>query len=413
MTAPTAPSAAGLDTRRPTSFSSGISNMATTPRKSCVPRSPFLGLALALSAAIQPAFSAEARRSDAGVLRDNRAVEAVELSNGQGVSARILTWGATLQSFVLPDRTGRPADVVLGHDTALQYEAKQDFLGATIGRFANRIARGTFALDGKTYRVPLNNGENSLHGGGEGFDRQLWRVATVKSGEVASVELTYTSPDGAMGYPGEMQVSVTYSLADSGDLTIAFTATTNKPTLVNLTNHALFNMAGHCAPHGAMSRRLTIPAGRYTPVDPSLIPTGELAPVAGTVFDFRRGRVLADALRYGRDPQILVGRGYDHNWVLDKGHTTRPMLAARLEDPASGRAMEVLSTEPGLQMYTGNFLDGTNAGKGGCLYRMGDGIALEPQRFPDAPNHSNFGSARLNPGQTYRHVMVLHPLTSG
>jgi aldose 1-epimerase len=370
----------------------------------------FAGIAaLGLTALAHSAFAAEARLTQQGTMRDGTPAEVIDLSNGKGVSARILAFGATLQSLIFPDRLGRPGDVVLGHDTPAQYEAKQDYFGATIGRYANRIARGTFVIDGKTYRAPLNNGENTLHGGGQGFDRQVWHVGRITSGPTASVELSHVSPDGAMGYPGELRASVTYALADNGDLTITFVATTTKPTIVNMTNHALFNMAGHCASQGAMSQRLTLPASRYTPVDRSLIPTGEFAPVAGTVFDFRQGRTIADGLRDSHDPQILIGRGYDHNWVLDKGTTKTPVLAARLEDPVSGRAMEVLSTEPGLQMYTGNFIDGTDVGKGGCLYRMGDGIALEPQRFPDAPNQPAFGASRLEPGETYRHVMILRP----
>ena len=240
----------------------------------------------------------------------------------------------------------------------------------------------------------------------------MWKVESVTSGPKASVVLSLTSPDGDSGYPGEVKTTVTYSLDERGSLTIAFTATTSKPTIINMTNHALFNVAGHCAREGAMHQRLTMPASRYTPVDETLIPTGELRAVRGTVFDFTRGRVLGAGLRDGNDAQIRIGRGYDHNWVLDKGQTATPQLAARVLDPASGRVLEVLSTEPGLQMYTGNFLDGSNIGKGGCVYRMGDGFVLEPQKFPDAPNRPEFGSARLDPGQTYRHTMVLRVSTA-
>lgn len=354
-------------------------------------------------------LASTAQRAPDGTLRDGRSVEAITLNSAAGVSARILSYGATLQSFTLPDRKGQPADVVLGHDNAAEYEAVRDFFGVTVGRFANRIARGTFTLDGTIYRLPLNNGENTLHGGSDGFDRRLWRVVSVENGKSASVTLELVSPDGDMGYPGELTARTTYALADDGALTITMTARTSKPTIVNMTNHALFNMAGHCAPQGAMADLLTIPASRYTPVDSSLIPTGELAPVAGTAFDFRKAKPLTSGLREASDPQIRIGRGFDHNWVLDKRTTADPQLIARVEDPASGRAMEVLSTEPGLQMYTGNFLDGTNAGKQGCLYRMGDGYVLEPQKFPDTPNQPAFGSARLDPGETYRHVMVLRP----
>ena len=369
-----------------------------------------IGLGLLVSVALAAQVqAATAERKSSGVLKDRSTAETITLSNAKGVSARILTYGATLQSLMLPDRKGKLADVVLGHDKVSEYEAVQDFFGVTVGRFANRIAKGKFTLDGVTYTLPLNNGANTLHGGGQGFDRKNWRVVSVESGKSASVTMELVSPDGDMGYPGEMTARVTYALSDAGALTITMYATTTKPTIVNMTNHALFNMAGHCAARGAMADLLTIPASRYTPVDQTLIPTGELAPVAGTPFDFRTAKALSDGLRNASDAQILIGRGFDHNWVLDKGQTAEAAFIARVEDPASGRAMEVLSTEPGLQMYTGNFIDGTNVGKGGCLYRMGDGYDLEPQKFPDTPNQPKFGSARLNPGETYRHVMVLRP----
>jgi aldose 1-epimerase len=364
---------------------------------------------LAMASAVSQAQAATAKRAVDSVLADGSSIETVTLSNAKGISARVLNFGATLQSYTLPDRKGKMADVILGHDKGVDYAAKQDFFGVTVGRFANRIARGKFVLDGVTYNLPLNNGENTLHGGGKGFDRQLWKIISVASGKSASVTMELVSPDGDMGYPGAMTARVVYALSDAGALTITMTATTSKPTIVNMTNHALFNMAGHNAPQGAMGNLLTIPASRYTPVDATLIPTGALAPVAGTPFDFRKPKALVDGLRNANDPQILIGRGYDHNWVLDKGQTAEPQRVARVEDPVSGRAMEVLSTEPGLQMYTGNFIDGTNVGKGGWLYRMGDGYVLEPQKFPDTPNQPAFGSARLDPGQTYRHVMVLRP----
>lgn len=348
-----------------------------------------------------------ASRIDAGTLHAGDRVEAIELSNGHGVSARILTYGATLQSLVVPDREGHLADIVLGHDSAAGYEAVQDYFGATVGRFANRIAHGRFTLDGVVHQLPINNGPNSLHGGGKGFDRSNWQIVSVSSGANASVELRHVSPDGEAGYPGEVTATVTYSMDHAGALTIAFDAVTTRSTIINMTNHALFNVAGHCAPGGAMNVRLTIPASHITPVDANLIPTGELRPVDNTVFDFRRDRVLDEGLRAGNDEQIRIGRGYDHNFALDKGLTATPELAARLTDPTSGRVLEILSTEPGLQLYTGNFIDGTSAGKGGCVYRMGDGIALEPQKFPDTPNQPQFGSARIDPGQPYRHVMII------
>jgi aldose 1-epimerase len=367
-----------------------------------------IGIAAILGGVVQ-VQAATASRNNADTMSGEATPETITLSTAKGVSARILTIGATLQSFTLPDHKGKLADVILGHDTAAEYVAVQDFFGVTVGRYANRIARGKFVLDGVTYSLPLNNGENTLHGGGKGFDRQLWKVVSVENGKSASVTMELVSPDGDMGYPGQMTARVTYALSDVGALTITMTAQTTKPTIVNMTNHALFNMAGHCAARGAMADLLTIPASRYTPVDKTLIPTGELAPVAGTAFDFRKAKPLSDGLRNANDPQIRIGRGFDHNWVLDKGTTAEPQIIARVQDPISGRAMEVLSTEPGLQMYTGNFIDGTNVGKGDCLYRMGDGYVLEPQKFPDTPNQPKFGSARLNPGDTYRHVMVLRP----
>ena len=352
------------------------------------------------------AQAADAKRENAGKLKDGTMVEAVTLSNAHGVSARILSYGATLQSFKGPDKAGKIADVVLGYDDAEAYESRPNYFGVTVGRYANRIAGGKFALDGKSYQLPLNDKTNSLHGGGKGFDKQVWRIVSVNSGPSASVVFALTSPDGESGYPGKLEVKVTYALDESGALTISYDAATDKPTVVNMTNHAIFDLAGEGSPSGAMGHLLTIPARAYTPVDSKLIPTGELRAVEGTVFDFRKARLIGQDLRDGRDEQIRFGLGYDHNFALDKGVTAKPELAARLEDPASGRVLEVLSTEPGVQFYTGNFLDGTFYGKSGHLYRQGDGIALEPQKFPDAPNQPGFVSARVDPGKPYRHVMV-------
>jgi len=362
--------------------------------------------ALAVLAWAGAAQAADAKRENAGKLKDGTVVEAVTLSNAHGVSARILSYGATLQSFKGPDKAGKIADVVLGYDDAEAYESRPNYFGVTVGRYANRIAGGKFALDGKSYQLPLNDKTNSLHGGGKGFDKQVWRIVSVNSGPSASVVFALTSPDGDSGYPGKLEVKVTYALDESGALTISYDAATDKPTVVNMTNHAIFDLAGEGSPTGAMGHLLTIPAKAYTPVDAKLIPTGELRAVEGTVFDFRKARLIGQDLRDGRDEQIRFGLGYDHNFALDKGVTAKPELAARLEDPASGRVLEVLSTEPGVQFYTGNFLDGTFYGKSGHLYRQGDGIALEPQKFPDAPNQPGFVSARVDPGKPYRHVMV-------
>jgi len=370
-----------------------------------------LGLAtgsmLALMVAIAPAHAASAKRASFGTLPDGTQVEAVTLTGSNGVSARIMTLGATLQSLNAPDRNGKVADVTLGYDDVRSYVTTPNYWGQTIGRYANRIAKGRFTLDGKAYQLPLNDKTNSLHGGTQGFDKRVWRIVkVVDSGPVASVTMTLTSPDGDQGYPGKLDVTVTYSLDDKGSLGIDFTAASDRPTVVNLTNHALFDMAGEGSAGGIYPQKLTIPARRYTPVNAALIPTGELKPVTGTVFDFTRGRMLGDGLRDGHDPQIVIAHGWDHNFVLDKGITAEPQLAARLEDPASGRVLEVLTTEPGVQFYAGNFLDGSLVGKGGHVYRMGDGLALEPQKFPDTPNQPAFGSARVEPGKPYRHRMI-------
>ncbi|WP_249403559.1 aldose epimerase family protein [Sphingomonas sp. CFBP 13720] len=366
-----------------------------------------LGMAMTIVAmTASAAQAADAKREAAGRLKDGTAIEAITLSNAKGVSARILTYGATLQSLVAPDRAGKRADVVLGYDDVAQYESVPNYFGVTVGRYANRVAGGRFTLDGKSYQLTQNDKTNSLHGGTAGFDKRVWRVVSVGSGRSASVKLALTSPDGDQGYPGTLQTSVTYSLDDAGSLTIAFDAATDKPTIVNMTNHAIFNLAGEGAPGGTAQHRLTVPARAYTPVNDKLIPTGELRPVDGTVFDFRRARLIDAGIRDGRDQQIRFGQGYDHNFALDKGLTATPQLAARLEDGATGRVLEVLSTEPGIQFYTGNFLDGTYVGKQGHLYRMGDGIALEPQKFPDAPNQPSFATARVDPGKPYRHVMI-------
>jgi len=370
-------------------------------------------VAVAAALLTGPAMAAHLERSPAGQLADGTAVEAFTLSNASGLSARVLSYGATLQSVLAPGRDGKLADVVLGYDTAAEYEATPRYFGATIGRYANRIAHGRFTLDGEAVQLPLNEPGASLHGGGHGFDKQVWKVLAVDPGKRASVTLGLGSPDGDSGYPGRLEATVTYTLDDAGNLGIEFKATTTKPTVVNITNHALFNMAGEAAAEGADNLLLTIPAARYTPVDAALVPTGELRPVAGSAFDFRAPRRIAAGWRDGTDPQLGLGRGYDHNFVLDKGQTSTPQLSARLEDPRSGRVLEVLSTEPGLQFYSGNFLDGTVAGKHGHLYRMGDGMALEPQKFPDSPNQPAFPSTRIDPGHAYRHVMIYRFTVSG
>jgi len=353
------------------------------------------------------ANGATAKREPFGTLPDGTPIESVVLTGANGVSARIMTLGATLQALNAPDRSGHVADVTLGYDDARSYVEHPNYWGQTIGRYANRIAGGRFTLDGKTYQLPLNDKTNSLHGGTVGLDKRVWQIVEVSDkGGVAKVALQTVSPAGDQGYPGNLTVTTTYTLDDRGSLTIDMDASTDAPTIVNLTNHALFNLAGEGAPSGALGHRMTVAAHRYTPVNAALIPTGELRDVTGTPFDFTKGRIIDEVVRDGRDPQIVIGRGVDHNFVLDAGKTRDPKLAVRLEDPRSGRVLEVLTDQPGIQIYTGNFLDGTFVGKNKHVYRMGDGIALEPQVFPDTPNKPAFGSARVDPGKPYHHRMI-------
>jgi aldose 1-epimerase len=356
--------------------------------------------------------AATATRLPFGALADGTVVEAVELANHAGIRARIITYGATLQTLEMPDRHGRVDAITLGYDAIGDYEQHPQFLGATIGRYANRIAGGRFSLDGQAYQLALNNAPNSLHGGSVGFDKRLWSIDTVLAGaSAASVTLSRVSPDGEEGYPGHLRVSVTYSLAENNELTMSYLASCDRPTVINLTNHALFNLAGTSSGRGALDSTLQIAADTYTPIDATLIPTGPLVSVAGSAFDFRDPVVLGSRVRDARDPQLRLGRGIDHNFVIRGGIQATPRLAATLIDRVSGRAMKLLTTEPGLQVYSGNFLDGTLAGHGGQLMRQGDGLALEAQHFPDSPNQPNYPSVRLDPGQTYRQVTVLRFFT--
>jgi len=370
-----------------------------------------VGAALACTLASN-AEAATAKRGSFGKLPDGRSVEAVTLSNAKGVSAKIIAWGATIQSVIMPDRNGKKADVALGYDSIDQYLAKPQYFGPIVGRFGNRLAAGRFTLDGQTYQTPVNNGKNSLHGGTTGFDKVLWDVVAVKNGPTASVTLRYVSPDGDQGYPGTMTVDATYSLDEQNNLTIEYSATTDKLTIANLTNHAYWNLSGEGSSNGAMGHVVTIPAQTYLPTDDGAIPTGEFKSVAGTVFDFRKPTAVGLRVRDASDQQIVWGRGYDHNWVIGREVTKTQHLMAKVYDPASGRGFELWSNQPGLQFYSGNFLDGTSHGKSKKVYREGDAIVMEPQIFPDSPNQKGFPDARLAPGQTYRNVMT-YRLTTG
>ena len=364
------------------------------------------GAAAAALVAATPALGADASQSTFGKLPDGRSVPAVTLTNGNGISATIIALGATLQSVVMPDRDGKKADVALGYDNLSDYIDQPQYFGSTVGRFANRLAGGRFKLDGKTWQTPINNGANALHGGTLGFDKVLWDVTSVKTGPTASVTLRYVSPDGDQGYPGTMTVDAIYSLDENDDLRIEYVATTDRPTIANITNHAYWNLSGEGSANGAMGHVVTIPAESYLPTDSGAIPTGEYRPVAGTVFDFRKPTAIGERVRDASDEQIVFGRGYDHNWVIGRQVTADQHLMARVEDPASGRGFELWSNQPGLQMYSGNFFDATSHGKSRKIYRMGDALVMEPQIFPDAPNQKNFPNARLAPGETYRNVMT-------
>lgn len=358
--------------------------------------------------------AAWAARAPFGALPDGRPVEVITLANRAGITARVLSYGAILQALLLPDRAGRVADVVAGHADLAGYLAQPNYFGAVIGRYANRIAGARFALDGAEHRLAANNGANSLHGGEQGFDKRLWQVLAVDSGEVARVVLALTSAAGEEGFPGTLAVTATYTLDAAGILSLDLAAATDAPTVVNLTGHAWFNLAGEGTGQSTAGHLLTIPANAFTPVDAALIPTGELRPVAGTPFDFRAPTPVG-ARWDDADEQLHLARGYDHNWVIadpGAGPADAPMLHARLAEPGSGRALEVWSTMPGLQFYSGNFLDGSCVGKSGRAYPARSSLCLEPQLFPDTPNQPAFGSARLDPGETYRH-RIEYRLSSG
>lgn len=364
--------------------------------------SPFTAI-LVLLAMTGVASAATARREPFGETGGAR-VEAVVLE-ARGVRARVIGYGASIQSVEVAGRDGRVADVALGYATLAEYVAQPQYFGSTVGRVANRIAGGRFTLDGVAYRVPVNNGPNSLHGGTAGFDKRVWRLVEARSGATARAVFELVSADGDQGYPGTLAVRAAYTLSDAGELGVAYSATTDRTTVVALSNHAYWNLAGEGAPGGAMGHRLTILGEAFTPVDATLIPTGEVRPVAGTVFDFRSPTPVGARVR-DADAQIATGRGYDHNWVVGRGVSADVRLVARVEDPGSGRVLEVLSDQPGLQFYSGNFLDGTVRGKSGRFYRQGDCVVLEPQMFPDTVNRPAFGSVRLEPGRTYRNRIV-------
>jgi len=337
-------------------------------------------------------------RSEAWGRTDEGAVEPWTLTNGRGVLVRILTYGGIIQEVRVPNRHGTFANVALGFDNLADYVAKSPYFGCIVGRYANRIAAGRFTLDGKAYTLPVNSAPNSLHGGTRGFDKHIWRTQVFRHGDDVGLEMRYTSPDGDQGYPGRLDARVRYTVTRNNSIRMDYRATTNKPTVVNLTNHSYWNLRGEGS-GTVLGHRLQLNAEHYTPVDADLIPTGAIDRVAGTPMDFRHPHVIGERIR-DSFRQLVIGRGYDHNWVLRRSGRG-PAPAATLSEPGSGRVLRVVTTEPGIQFYSGNFLDGTLVGTSGHTYHQRDGLALETQHYPDSPNHPRFPSTTLRPGQVY------------
>ncbi|MDM7997049.1 MAG: aldose epimerase family protein [Acidobacteriota bacterium] len=338
-----------------------------------------------------------------GKLPDGREVHQYTLSNGAGLTAQILDYGATITSLSVPDRNGNLADVVLGYDTLEGYLSGTAYLGAVVGRYGNRIGKGQFQLDGKLYQLTINDGENHLHGGKTGFDKVLWQVNTPANSSEASLQLQYVSPDGEEGYPGTVTLKVTYTLTDKNELRIDYEGTTDKPTILNPTQHSYFNLSGVFT-NTILDHLLMIEADGITPVDKGLIPTGQIMNVANTPMDFRTPMAIGAHINDANE-QLEFGRGYDHNWVL-RGEAGKVRKVAELYDATSGRLMSVYTDQPGLQFYSGNFLDGSARGKNGIAYQQRSGLCLETQAFPDTPNKPQFPSATLRPGQTYRQTTI-------
>jgi aldose 1-epimerase len=351
---------------------------------------------------------ASAAKSKPGISRqawghagDGTPVDLFTLRNSKGAEARICNYGGIVVSLKVPDKSGKIGDVVLGYDKLWDYVKESPYFGCLVGRYGNRIAKGKFTLNGKDYLLATNNAPNHLHGGNRGFDKVVWHPTIMATADGPALELSYVSRDGEEGYPGNLSVKAIYTLTDENGLKLEYTATTDKDTVVNLTQHSYFNLAGK---GDILGHVVMIPADRFTPVDHTLIPTGELKPVDGTPFDFRKPTAIGKRI-FENDEQLKFGKGYDHNWVINKG-PGQMSLMARVFEPTSGRVLEVLSTEPGLQFYSGNFLDGTLKGKGGWVYQFRNGFCMEPQHFPDSPNKPEFPSVVLKPGQTYRNTIV-------
>jgi aldose 1-epimerase len=342
-------------------------------------------------------------REPFGMTPEGDSVELFTLTNANGVALRAMTYGGIIVSLTVPDRDGKLGDVVLGYDSLAGYLRASPYFGAIVGRYANRIAKGTFVLDGKTYHLAINNPPNALHGGLRGFDKVVWTGESFSDARGTGVVFHHTSPDGDEGYPGTVTVQVSYTLTDSNDVVIDYQATTDKATPINLSQHSYFNLAGAGS---ILGHELMLAADSFTPIDSTFIPTGVIAPVAGTPFDFRTPHPIGERINDDNE-QLRFAGGYDHNFVLNHAGTGLA-LAARLSDSASGRVLEIRTDQPGIQFYSGNFLDGTITGKHGVVYAHRSGLALETQHFPDSPNHPGFPSTILEPGQQFRSRTLWH-----
>jgi aldose 1-epimerase len=374
----------------------------------------YLGLAGLLLSGLAFALAAEARamretkeklsvkKEAFGKTDDGVEIDQYILTNANGMTAKIMTYGAILVELDVPDRDGKIGDVVLGFDNLKDYLAKNPHFGSTVGRVANRIAKGKFTLDGKEYTLAVNNGPNSLHGGLKGFDKKIWKAAPKEASNAAAVELSYVSKDGEEGYPGNLTATVVYTLTNGNALRIDYVATTDKATPVNLTNHSYFNLAGTKS-GDILGHELMIAAEKYTPTDDTQIPTGEIKPVKDTPLDFTTPRRIGDRIDQMKSSP---GGGYDHNFVLNSGGKEEPGFAARASEPNTGRIMEMFTTEPGVQFYTGNYLDGKLTGRGGVAYKKHAGFCLEAQHFPDSVHQENFPSIILKPGETYHQTTI-------
>jgi len=344
------------------------------------------------------------RTKNKGNMKITETLEIFTLTNQHGAEVKITNYGGKLMSLQIPDKDGNLGDVVLGYEQPKAYINGNPYFGALIGRYGNRIDQGAFALNGKTYQLPVNNGPNHLHGGPKGFHNVVWEAELIPNKESQKLRLTYLSPDGEMGYPGNLKVRVTYTWTDDYQLKIDYHATTDKKTVVNLTHHSFFNLKD-AGKSKILNHELMIQASHFTPVDKELIPTGEIRPVKGTPMDFTEPKQIGDDINKHYQ-QLEHGKGYDHNWVLNKQQGDLLALAAEVFEPVTGRKMQVFTTEPGLQFYSGNFLDGSDVGKNDVTYEYRSAFCLEAQHFPDSPNHENFPSTVLNPGEDYKTTTI-------